>query len=168
MPNRDRDLRSDELRQSLQFLLDELYAQGELILPKEYMRALVSEHARDISRDDEDERYEDSENERLRERIDELERDYARERKRNRTLSERVERYNDERRGFVYEVCGSSGDGGSSKFDGWSLGDDYDSRDYESSGTCGSSSRRRRSSGGTCGSSSSSSSYCGSGGVCGS
>lgn len=166
MPSRDRDLRSDELRQSLQFLLDELYAQGELILPKEYMRALVSEHARDISRDDEDERYEDSENERLRERIDELERDYARERKRNRTLSERVERYNDERRGFVYEVCGSSGGGGSTKFDGWSLGDDYDSRDYESSGTCGSSSRRRRRSGGTCGSSSSS--YCGSGGVCGS
>lgn len=166
MPSRDRDLRSDELRQSLQFLLDELYAQGELILPKEYMRALVSEHTRDISRDDEDKRYEDSENERLRERIDELERDYARERKRNRTLSERVERYNDERRGFVYEVCGSSGGGGSSKFDGWSLGDDYDSRDYESSGTCGSSSRRRRSSGGTCGSSSSS--YCGSGGVCGS
>ena len=166
MPSRDRDLRSDELRQSLQFLLDELYAQGELILPKEYMRALVLEHTRDIPRDDEDERYEDSENERLRERIDELERDYARERKRNRTLSERVERYNDERRGFVYEVCGSSGGGGSSKFDGWSLGDDYDSRDYESSGTCGSSSRRRRSSGGTCGSSSSS--YCGSGGVCGS
>lgn len=166
MPSRDRDLRSDELRQSLQFLLDELYAQGELILPKEYMRALVSEHTRDIPRDDEDERYEDSENERLRERIDELERDYARERKRNRTLSERVERYNDERRGFVYEVCGSSGGGGSTKFDGWSLGDDYDSRDYESSGTCGSSSRRRRSSGGTCGSSSSS--YCGSGGVCGS
>lgn len=113
MPSRDRDLRSDELRQSLQFLLDELYAQGELILPKEYMRALVSEHTRDIPRDDEDERYEDSENERLRERIDELERDYARERKRNRTLSERVERYNDERRGFVYEVCGSSGGGGS-------------------------------------------------------
>lgn len=167
MPSRDRDLRSDELRQSLQFLLDELYAQGELILPKEYMRALVSEHVRDIPRD-EDERYDNSENERLRERIDELERDYARERKRNRTLSERVERYNDERRGFVYEVCGSSGGGGSSKFDGWSLGDDYDSRDYESSGTCGSSSRRRRSSGGTCGSSSSSSSYCGSGGVCGS
>lgn len=165
MPSRDRDLRSDELRQSLQFLLDELYAQGELILPKEYMRALVSEHVRDIPQD-EDERYDNSENERLRERIDELERDYARERKRNRTLSERVERYNDERRGFVYEVCGSSGGGGSTKFDGWSLGDDYDSRDYESSGTCGSSSRRRRSSGGTCGSSSSS--YCGSGGVCGS
>ena len=47
MPSRDRDLRSDELRQSLQFLLDELYAQGELILPKEYMRALVSEHTRE-------------------------------------------------------------------------------------------------------------------------
>lgn len=151
--DRDRDLRSEELRQSLQFILDELYAQGELILPKEYMRALVSENIRPIERDDEDERNDDSENERLRERIDELERDYARERSRNRTLSERVERYNDERRGFVYEVCGSSG-GGSSKFDGWSLGDDYDSRDYGSSGTCGSSSRRSQS-------------YCGSGGVCG-
>lgn len=168
MPSRDRDLRSDELRQSLQFLLDELYAQGELILPKEYMRALVSEHTRDIEPDEARVfgHNDELENERLRERIDELERDYARERKRNRTLSERVERYNDERRGFVYEVCGSSGGGGSTKFDGWSLGDDYDSRDYESSGTCGSSSRRRRSSGGTCGSSSSS--YCGSGGVCGS
>ena len=56
------------------------------------MRALVSDHVRDIEPDEarllghDDE----LENERLRERIDELERDYARERKRNRTLSERV------------------------------------------------------------------------------
>ena len=168
MPSRDRDLRSEELRETLQFLLDELYAQGELVLPKEYMRALVSQNTRKIEPEETRplRRDNDYENERLRARIEELERENDRERSRNRTLSERVERYNDERRGFVYEVCGSSGGGGSTKFDGWSLGDSYDSRDYESSGTCGSSSRRRRSSGGTCGSSSSS--YCGSGGVCGS
>ena len=166
MPSRDIDLRSEELRQSLQFILDELYAQGELVLPKEYMRALVSQNTRNIEPDEPRTlSHDELENERLRARIEELERENERERGRNRTLSERVERYNDERRGFVYEVCGSSGGGGSSKFDGWSLGDDYDSRDYESSGTCGSSSRRRRSSGGTCGSSSSS--YCGSGGICG-
>lgn len=168
MPSRDRDLRSEELRETLQFLLDELYAQGELVLPKEYMRALVSQNTRKIEPDKPRPRRQDDEleNERLRARIEELERENERERGRNRTLSERVERYNDEQRGFVYEVCGSSGGGGSTKFDGWSLGDSYDSRDYESSGTCGSSSRRRRRSSGTCGSSSSS--YCGSGGVCGS
>lgn len=131
MPSRDRDLRSDELRQSLQFLLDELYAQGELILPKEYMRALVSEHTRDIEPDEARLFGHDDglENERLRERIDELERDYARERKRNRTLSERVERYNDERR------CGSSS-----------------RRRRSSGGTCGSSSSSYCGSIGVCGS----------------
>lgn len=143
---RDRDLHFEEMRQTLQQILDDLYEQGELILPAAYERAIDAMHMRDQKR------------------IHELEQDYIRERGRNRTLSERVRDHNYERSSGS-ETCGErmgrSGrrarrsSGGSSKFDGWSLGDDYESRDYESSSTCGSSSRRSRS-------------YCGSSGTCGS
>ncbi len=143
---RDRDLRFEEMRQTLQQILDDLYEQGELILPAAYERAIDAMHMRDQKR------------------IYELEQDYIRERSRNRTLSERVRDHNYERSSGA-ETCGErmgrSGrrarrsSGGSSKFDGWSLGDDYESRDYDSSSTCGSSSRRSRS-------------YCGSSGTCGS